>query len=94
MFSRLLALYAKSFVRAPTIGDSPKTKPQVKSLETKADLLFYPMLALKQSKRHPSCRKVLDKLLGSSGSLVQLTDSVEYGLTDIQAGESMGPQCS
>ncbi|CAJ1416496.1 unnamed protein product [Effrenium voratum] len=28
--------------------------------------------------------KVLDKLLGSSGSLVQLTDSVEYGLTDIQ----------
>ena len=28
--------------------------------------------------------QVLDKLLGTAGSLVQLTDSVEYGLTDIQ----------
>eukprot|EP00913_Durusdinium_trenchii_P003483 g3225.t1 len=28
--------------------------------------------------------KVLDKLMSTSGSLVQLTDSVEYGLTDIQ----------
>ena len=28
--------------------------------------------------------EVLDKLLGTAGSLVQLTDSVEYGLTDIQ----------
>eukprot|EP00435_Cladocopium_sp_Y103_P064728 s319_g26.t1 len=28
--------------------------------------------------------QVLDKLLSTSGSLLQLTDSVEYGLTDIQ----------
>jgi len=32
---------------------------------------------------HIFCQ-VLDKLLSTSGSLLQLTDSVEYGLTDIQ----------
>jgi len=29
-------------------------------------------------------RKVLDSLLSTSGTMVQLTDSIEYGLTDIQ----------
>ncbi|CAE7812259.1 bchH, partial [Symbiodinium sp. CCMP2456] len=40
--------------------------------------------AFGRRQRGESRTGVLDKLLGTAGSLVQLTDSVEYGLTDIQ----------
>jgi len=40
--------------------------------------------AFGRRQRGESRAGVLDKLLGTAGSLVQLTDSVEYGLTDIQ----------
>mmetsp|Transcript_2978 Transcript_2978/g.6554 ORF Transcript_2978/g.6554 Transcript_2978/m.6554 type:complete len:1763 (+) Transcript_2978:74-5362(+) len=40
--------------------------------------------AFGRSQRGVQRRGVLDKLLSTSGSVVQLTDSLEYGLTDIQ----------
>lgn len=40
--------------------------------------------AFGRGQRGTERRKVLDSLMASTGSVVQLTDSIEYGLTDIQ----------